>query len=236
MNLIETKNIFLKEGDKEILKDISLNIAQDDFISIIGPNGAGKTTLLKIILGITKADKGVVNKKKNLRIGYVPQKINIDHSLPVNVKYFLMLCAKINKTELQKIVSETKIEMLLDKNIYDLSGGEMQRILLAKALINNPEILILDEPAQNLDLNGQIEFYKLLQEIYKEKKIAILMVSHDLHMIMSATKKVVCLYKHICCQGEPEAVSKNPEFISIFGKDMSKLISVYNHFHDHEHG
>jgi zinc transport system ATP-binding protein len=156
--------------------------------------------------------------------------------MPISVEYFLRLFQEIDDKYLQEIISKINISKLLSKKIDVLSGGEMQRVLLAKALLNQPDLLILDEPAQNLDITGQLKFYELLNEIYKSQEVAILMVSHDLHMVMSSTKQVICLFHHICCLGTPEDITKNPEFISIFGNDMSKLISIYNHYHNHKHG
>ncbi len=234
--LIKTHNISYKIDKKEILQNISIEIKKEDFITIIGPNGAGKTTLLKILLGIIKPTSGTIEVKKNLKIGYVPQKIHLDHAIPISSDYFLKLNKDFSKDRLKEVIKETNIEAILDKQISKLSGGETQRLLLANALIRNPQILILDEPDQNLDISGQLQFYELLNKIYEEREIAILMVSHDLHLVMSSTKQVICLFHHICCSGKPSVISKTPEFANVFGKDMSKLVSVYNHFHSHNHG
>lgn len=233
--LVAIKNIYFNASNKVILKDVSFDIARGDFITIVGPNGAGKTSLLKILLGNLKATKGQIIKAESVKFGYVPQKLVIDKTIPISVEYFLKLDEKVNDLLLRKVCEDTKIETLLQKQMHVLSGGEMQRVLLAKALLNKPDLLILDEPAQNLDISGQLRFYELLAEIYKKQNIAILMVSHDLHMVMSSTKQVICLFNHICCLGEPEKITKNPEFISIFGNDMAKLISIYNHYHNHKH-
>lgn len=234
--LIKTDKISFKIAKKEILQDISLEIKEGDFITIIGPNGAGKTTLLKILLGIKKPTSGDLEVKKGLKIGYVPQKIHLKSSIPLSAKYFLKLNKHFDKKRFQEVIQETNITKIIDKQIHDLSGGEIQRLLLANALIKDPEILILDEPDQNLDISGQLQFFELLNKIYEKRKIAILMVSHDLHLVMSSTKQVICLFHHICCSGQPNVISKTPEFTSIFGKDMSKLMSVYNHYHSHDHG
>ena len=154
--------------------------------------------------------------------------------MPISVKRFLML-KKFTIEELESISEETNISNVLSKNLANLSGGELQRVLLARSLLGNPELLILDEPAQNLDIKNQLNFYNLLNQIYQRRDISILMVSHDLHMVMASTKQVICLYHHICCSGEPQAVAKDPEFISLFGNDMAKMMSVYQHTHDHSH-
>ena len=237
-NLISLKNLSLKENynNKCILDDISFNISEQDFITIIGPNGAGKTSLLKIILGIKKQTKGVLKKSDNLKIGYLPQKINLENIIPINVEYFLNLNQSLTSDILEKNVNLTNIAHLLNHKLYELSGGELQKILLCKALLNQPNLLILDEPDQNLDISGQIEFYELINKIYQTNKTAILMVSHNLHMVMSSSKQVICLYHHICCKGKPEKIVNDPEFISLFGKNMNKILSIYNHSHNHKHG
>lgn len=233
--LITAKNINLTLDKKHILNNVSLEVKKNDFITIIGPNGAGKSMLLKCLMGLVKINNGVVEKKENLKIGYVPQTIERIQSMPLSVLGFLKLRKKFSDVELNEIAGEVGILEILNKQFYNLSGGEMQRVLLARALLGSPEILILDEPAQNLDLSGQLSFYKLLENIYQKRQIAILMVSHDLHFVMASSKQVICLFHHICCAGEPHAITKDPEFISMFGNDMTKMMAVYNHSHDHVH-
>jgi len=233
--LLELKNIELTKGRQNILRDISFDVKKNDFITIIGPNGAGKTSLVKVILGILKKTSGEINKNDNLKIGYVPQLFHVQKSMPMSVIYFLKLNLEYNQEFLQKITYNLKIDHLIERQLTDLSGGEMQKVLLARALMSKPNLLVLDEAAQNLDISSQIEFYELIKEIYNENKISILMISHDLHMVMSSTKKVICLFKHICCQGEPKEITKDPKFISIFGDNMGKLFSIYNHYQNH-HG
>lgn len=235
-NLISLENINLNFADQNILKNINLEIRKGDFITIIGPNGAGKSSLIKIIIGSVKNDYGKIVRNKNLKIGYVPQKIDINQTIPINAKYFLQLNQKIKPKLFDKILRDLKIENFLETQLNNLSGGQRQKILLAKALLSEPNLLILDEPAQNLDISGQLEFYNYIKNLHQEQKISILMISHDLHIVMSSTKKVICLNRHICCQGEPKIIAKNPDFKEIFGNDMNKLISIYNHYHDHHHG
>lgn len=233
--LIKANNITITRQAQTILKDVCLQINEQDFITIIGPNGAGKSMLLKCLMGFYKPDSGEISIKKNLRIGYVAQRLNANQTLPLTVKYFLKLHKKISDLELEKIAQETAITKILEKQLYVLSGGELQRVLLARALINDPEVLILDEPAQNLDISGQLAFYKLLKEVYDRRKVAILMVSHDLHLVMASTKQVICLFHHICCVGTPQVIARDPEFIALFGNDMAKMMAVYNHHHNHVH-
>ena len=234
-SLIQAKDLEVNRQGKDILQNVSIDIKKKDFITIIGPNGAGKSVLLECLMGTFRPDKGEIVKKNNLSIGYIPQNFNPDNSMPISVKRFLMLKKKFTIEELQSISEETNISNVLSKNLANLSGGELQRVLLARSLLGNPELLILDEPAQNLDIKNQLNFYNLLNQIYQRRDISILMVSHDLHMVMASTKQVICLYHHICCSGEPQAVAKDPEFISLFGNDMAKMMSVYQHTHDHSH-
>jgi zinc transport system ATP-binding protein len=186
-------------------------------------------------LKLDKPDAGRVTHLSGLKVGYVPQRITIDPSLPISVRRFLTLNNSEKESDIATLAEETEITPLLDTPLSALSGGEMQRVLLTRALTSDPELLILDEPAQNLDVNGQLQFYTLIEEIYERRKLSILMVSHDLHLVMSSTRKVVCLYHHICCSGAPESVARDPEFISIFGNDMAKLMAVYPHTHSHDH-
>ncbi len=233
--LIKADSLSVIRQGNAILNDISLEIKQHDFITIIGPNGAGKSMLLKCLLGFFPPDKGKITHKPDLKMGYVPQRIFADHTMPITVKRFLKLAKKVREADILEIAQETNTEPLLDKMLHILSGGEMQRVLLARALLGGADILVLDEPAQNLDVSGQLVFYRLLERIYEKRNLAILMVSHDLHMVMASTKKVVCLYKHICCSGEPHMVTKDPEFISLFGSDMAQMMAVYQHSHNHMH-
>ena len=233
--LIQAKDLCVKRHNKNILENVFVNVKKNDFITIIGPNGAGKSVLLECLMGSFVPDSGEIIKKNNLSVGYIPQNFNPESSMPISVKRFLTLKKKFTPQELTNIASETNISEILEKNLSDLSGGELQKVLLARSLLDEPELLILDEPAQNLDIKNQLNFYNLLNSIYKNRELSILMVSHDLHMVMSSTKQVICLYHHICCSGEPQTVAKDPEFISLFGNDMAKMMSVYQHTHNHSH-
>ena len=227
--LISASNVSVIKHHKSILKNIDIQINKNDFITIIGPNGAGKTMLLKCLMGFYKPNFGEIQKKDKLKIGYMPQSINIINTMPMMVKNFITVRKKYDDISFKQVISEVDISQLVNKQLSVLSGGEMQRVLLARSLLNNPDLLVLDEPAQNLDISGQLSFYKLIQEIYSKRKISILMVSHDLHLVMVSTKKVLCLSNHICCSGKPQQVAKDPEFISMFGKDMANMMAVYQH-------
>ena len=227
--LISAKNVSVFKNQKSILKNIDIDINKNDFITIIGPNGAGKTMLLKCLMGFYKPNFGEIQKKNKLKIGYMPQSINVINTMPMTVKNFITVRKKFDDISFKQVISEVNINYLINKQLSVLSGGEMQRVLLARSLLNNPDLLILDEPAQNLDISGQLSFYKLIQEIYSKRALSILMVSHDLHLVMVSTKKVLCLSNHICCSGKPQQVAQDPEFISMFGKDMANMMAVYQH-------
>jgi zinc transport system ATP-binding protein len=233
--LISAKNDSVLKNQKSILENIDIQINKKDFITIIGPNGAGKTMLLKCLMGFYKPTSGMIERKEKLKIGYMPQSINVINTMPMTVKGFITVKKKYDDVSLHKVITEVNLGEIVNKQLSVLSGGEMQRVLLARSLLNNPDLLILDEPAQNLDISGQLNFYKLIQEIYSKRDISILMISHDLHLVMVSTKKVLCLYKHICCSGAPQQIAKDPEFLSMFGKDMANMMSIYQHSHDHDH-
>lgn len=217
------------EKDKNlILSKINLAIEEEQIATIIGPNGAGKTTILKLIIGSIKPSQGVINRYKNLKIGYVPQKLNLSSFLPIKVREFLTL-NKLNIND--EIINLTKITKLLAHDFCNLSGGELQRVLLARSLAIKPNLLILDEPDQNLDLLGQNEFCDLIEKIQQKYNIATLIVSHNLNMVMARTAKVYCVNKHICCEGKPEKIKNDPRFIEIFGDK----IAIYQHKHNHKH-
>ena len=234
--LISAKNISLNfSNQNKILDNIEININEKEIVTLIGPNGGGKTTLLRILLGFIKPTTGKVNRVKNLKIGYIPQKINIEPILPLTVKRFLTVSNSININsydDLRPFINELNISNLLNVQIHNLSGGQMQKVLLIRALLSNPKLLVMDEPEQGLDINGQIELYEILSKIRIEKECAILMVSHDLHMVMASTDRVICLNNHICCQGSPQIVSNDIRYINLFGRKNKKNIAFYSHNHN----
>jgi zinc transport system ATP-binding protein len=234
ISLIKVDNLGINLNDKLILKNINFEIFTKQIITIIGPNGAGKSTLLKAILGFIKPSFGQIISNPNLKIGYMPQKIFFPEQIPITVIKFLTLNNKFCIKSRIQLNPELNIEHLLYKSIHTLSGGELQRVLLAKALLNQPNLLILDEPTKSIDVNGQAEFYKLCSNIQEKLNCAILMASHDLHIVMSNINSVICLNKHICCHGLPETVSQHKEFIKLFGANVNKL-AFYTHHHDHQH-
>lgn len=233
--LVTASGLSVRQGGRQVLRDVSMQIGVRDFITVIGPNGAGKSTLLKCLLGSQRLDGGSIRRRDGLRVSYVPQRFAPDHVMPITVRRFMRLRKGGDDAAIAKAAQETGVSEVMDRMLFALSGGELQRVLLARSLLDEPELLVLDEPAQNLDISGQIAFYRLLDEIYRNRELSILMVSHDLHMVMSSTKQVICLFHHVCCSGEPHAVAKDPEFIALFGKDMANMVAVYQHHHSHGH-
>ena len=233
--LIIADNISVMRRGVDILRDVSLSVARHDFLTIVGPNGAGKTTLLKCLIGLIAPDCGTVRRTADLTVGYVPQRLSADDTLPISAGDFLTLCRRADSDAIMQAVEETAAAAVLHKPIHALSGGELQRVLMARALLDSPDLLVLDEPTQNLDSSAQLGFYELLERLYERRKIGILMVSHDLHLVMASTRRVVCLYHHICCSGEPRALAQDPEFINLLGNDMARMTAIYQHVHDHRH-
>ena len=234
-NLLKADKLSVVRGGRQVVQEVSLSIEEHDFITIIGPNGAGKSLLLKCLLGLFKPDGGSISRRAGLVVGYMPQSVAPEPTLPITVARFLRLRKRVGAERLREVAELCQVGALLPQQLTALSGGEMQRVLLARALLRQPDLLVLDEPAQNLDVSGQLAFYKLLDDLYSSSKLSIVMVSHDLHMVMASTRHVICLYHHVCCSGEPQVVTQTPEFVSLFGQDMAKMMAVYNHEHHHAH-
>ncbi|WP_343187950.1 ATP-binding cassette domain-containing protein [Buchnera aphidicola (Periphyllus koelreuteriae)] len=235
MKLIILKNIFLKKNNKTILKNISLCIEKNKILTLIGPNGAGKSTLIKIILKLKKQSSGKIIYFKKHRIGYVPQNVDLNIPFRMTVYKFMIMSNLYKKNIIISNLKKVGAEKLKNKYLNNLSAGEIQKVLLARALLNNPNFLVLDEPTQGMDLLGQIKLYKLIYKIKLKLKCSILIVSHDLNFVMNQTDKVICLNKHICCSGTPKLISKNKNFIKMFGSIKIKKFAFYNHNHNHEH-
>lgn len=234
-NLLTLDNVNYRTKDKTILKDVSFSLERDKILTLLGPNGAGKSTLVKIVLGLLKPTSGQVKFNGKTRIGFVPQKIHPEKSIPMTVTGFLNLSPGANKLKIKELLARFEIDYLTNQSIHQLSGGEMQRVLLVRALLNNPDLLVLDEPMQGVDVTGQIELYKMLKDIRTQLNCGILLVSHDLHLVMAQTDYVLCLNQHICCHGSPEMVSTHPEYLSMFGLQGAEHLAVYKHTHDHCH-
>ncbi len=234
--LISVANLNFRIGETTILDNVDLDISAGEILTLIGPNGAGKTTLVRMLLGLLKPDSGEIRRNGDLSVGYLPQAFEVDPSLPLTVRRLLCLTQKPSSEQMEAHLDEVGAGNLLDQPVQSLSGGERQRVLLARALLRDPELLVLDEPIQNVDVNGQGELYRLIAKIRDDRGCGVILISHDLHLVMAFTDRVVCLNRHICCTGHPEAVSKNPEYLALFGKQAAESLAVYRHRYDHVHG
>ena len=232
--LVKLDNVGISINDKWLVKGVSLQVEKNKIVTLIGPNGSGKSTTAKIALGIYKKIQGKVEKYTN-KVGYVPQKISIDWTLPLRVKDFMTLTESLDNETITEALSLTGVIHLKEKNLSDLSGGEFQRVLLARAISKKPELLVLDEPVQGVDFTGEIALYELIKKICDELNCGILLISHDLHTVMTATDHVVCLNGHVCCSGSPIDVAKNNEYKALFGEQASQILTRYEHRHDHIH-
>ena len=232
--LLKLENAGFSKNNKWLVKGVSLEVRQGEIVTLIGPNGSGKTTTAKIALGIYKEIEGKVNKFTN-KIGYVPQKISIDWTLPIRVIDFMSLTEEPTDEQINIALNITGVQHLKNKSLGNLSGGEFQRVLIARAIAKQPEFLVLDEPVQGVDFKGEIALYELIKKISDELNCGILLISHDLHVVMSATDFVVCLNGHVCCSGTPQVVAKNDEYQELFGDRASTILSIYEHKHDHTH-
>ena len=232
--LVQLENVGVFQNNKWLVEDVSLNVEKGKIVTLIGPNGSGKTTTAKIALGIHKNIKGKV-KKFTDKIGYVPQKISIDWTLPIRVTDFMQLTHNLNENEFENALNLTGVKNLKNNDLRNLSGGEFQRVLIARAISKKPDLLVLDEPVQGVDFKGEIALYELIKKISDKINCGILLISHDLHVVMTATDYVVCLNGHVCCSGSPTAVANNKEYQKLFGDRASTILSVYEHSHDHTH-
>ena len=227
--LIELENV----SYRSVLREIDLKINPQQILTVIGPNGAGKTTLLKIILRLIKAQTGKVTHQPHLKIGYMPQKILIDKTLPLNVEYFLKLSPQ--KSDLDQVLDIVGLKKIRHRSLHVLSGGELQRVLLGRAIMGSPDLLVLDEPVQGIDIAGQADVYHLIQSLRHRLKCGVLLVSHDLHFVHAASDHVICLNQHICCQGHPEIIKNDPAYGRLFGPKILDDLAPYHHHHDHDH-
>ena len=235
--LIEVQSLNVKYGNKKVLEDINLSVSSSEIVTIEGPNGSGKTTLFKAIIGSASIASGKIIMSPSLKVGYVPQVFNVDRSLPMTAERFLSLVNNRNDRGLLRAQQILGSENYLSKQISSLSGGQLQRVLLARALLNDPDILLLDEATRGLDQPGSAAFYKKIEEVRESSGCAVLMISHDLHVVMSASNRVICLNGHICCQGEPQTVASSPEYRDLFGSNVDGTFALYQHNHkDNQNG
>ena len=235
MRLIAAEGLAVRMGGTEVLHDVSLTLERGEIVTIVGPNGSGKSTLLRVLIGALRPTRGRITRAAGLRIGYVPQKLHIDPTLPMSVARFLNLPRRRPAAALRAALEEAGLPDLRDRQMADLSGGQFQRVLLARALLERPDLLILDEATQGLDQPGSAAFYRRIEEVRHETGCAVLMVSHELHVVMSASDRVICLNGHVCCEGHPEIVAQAEEYRALFGTGTHGALALYRHEHSHSH-
>ena len=233
--LVEARNVTLRAGGREILDHVDLWVCRGEIVTLIGLNGAGKSTLVRVLLGLTAPDEGEVRRLPGLKIGYSPQHLERDPSLPLSVRRFLNLDARHQEAALKQVLKDVGAAEILDTPLSDISGGELHRVLLARSLLRHPDLLVLDEPLAGVDVTSQSELYRVIGDIRDRYHCGVLLVSHDLHVVMAATDRVVCLNHHVCCTGNPHAITSHPQFVSLFGKQVADMMAVYAHSHDHAH-
>ena len=233
--LISARGILLSRGGRTLLQDVDIDVAPGEIVTLIGPNGAGKTTLVRVLLGILLPNRGEVKRKAGLSVGYVPQRLEVDRSIPLTVARFVALGRRASAAEIERALAEVGAQALLERQLTELSGGELQRVVLARALVRSPELLVLDEPVRGVDYAGEAELYTLIGRLRSERGFGVLLVSHDLHIVMAQSDRVICLNHHVCCSGVPHSVAQHPEYARLFGPQASRAIGLYQHQHDHSH-
>jgi zinc transport system ATP-binding protein len=233
--LIDVRDVSLRLGATDVLQHVDLTLRAGEIVTLIGPNGAGKTSLLRVALGLTKPTSGTVRRRRGTTFGYVPQRFAVDPTLPLTVGRFLSLPRRRSRAQVTNALTEVGVPEAIDRELPTLSGGEFQRVMLARALLRRPDVLVLDEPLQGVDVTGQVALFELIAQLRRTHGFAVLMVSHDLHLVMRQTDHVLCLNHHVCCRGEPESVSRHPDYQRLFGTEAARALAVYAHAHDHEH-
>ncbi len=235
MSLISVEHLSVSYGAHRALHDVSLVVEPNEIVTVVGPNGSGKTSLLRAIVGAIPDAQGSVVKKPGLRIGYVPQRLHVDPTLPITVARFLSLPRGANMTAANAALERVGVPDIASRQMSQLSGGQLQRVLLARALANSPDLLLLDEPTQGLDQPASAAFYHLIEDVRRETACSVLMISHELHVVMATSDRVICLNGHVCCQGTPDIVSSAPEYRALFGSGTGGALALYRHEHDHIH-
>lgn len=233
--LIEAQDVSVALGGHEVLSHVTMGLTEGEIVTILGPNGSGKSTLIRALLGLVTVTGGQVRRKPGLRLGYVPQKLALDPTLPLTVRRFLSLPARVSDDAACAALDRVGMDGAEPLPVSGLSGGQLQRVMLARALLAEPQLLVLDEPTQGLDQPGEAAFYRLIEEVRRETGAGVLMVSHDLHVVMAASDRVICLNHHICCEGAPRVVSAAPEYRALFGLGTQGALALYQHDHDHSH-
>jgi zinc transport system ATP-binding protein len=233
--LLSARGVGITRDGRAILDGVDLDVRAAEIVTLIGPNGAGKTTLVRVLLGLAEPDRGEVRRKPALAIGYAPQRFDLDFAIPLTVNRFLALGRAYGAEHTKAVLEEVGASRVGDRQLTELSGGELQRVVLARALLRNPELLVLDEPVRGVDYLGEAELYTLIGRLRSQRGLGILLVSHDLHVVMAQSDRVVCLNRHVCCSGVPQAVAQHPEYVRLFGASAARAFAVYSHHHDHRH-
>ena len=233
--LISARGLVYRRNGRTLIDHVDLDVMPGEIITLIGPNGAGKTTLVKLMLGIDRPDSGEIVRPQSTVIGYVPQSFNVDRAIPMTVRRFLTLGGAASQTSIDGVLADTGAQRVADQQLWQLSGGELQRVLIARALLRDPNFLVLDEPASGVDYAGEADLYDLIARLSEQRRLGVLLISHDLHVVMAKSDRVVCLNGHVCCSGKPETVSQHPEYVRLFGPAVASSFGVYTHHHDHAH-
>lgn len=235
LSLIAARDLRFRRKGRDILTGVDLDVAPGEIVTLIGPNGAGKTSLVKLILGVERPDGGTISRRFDLSVGYVPQRFEADRAIPMTVARFLAFGIGASRTAVASVLSDVGAGHTERQQLVELSGGETQRVLLARALLRNPNLLVLDEPARGVDYAGEAELYRLIGKLRDERNIGVLLVSHDLTVVMAKSDRVICINRHVCCEGVPEAVAKHSEYVRLFGPNAAGALGIYQHHHDHTH-
>jgi zinc transport system ATP-binding protein len=233
--LIRARSLWLARGGRAILQGIDIDIREREIVTLIGPNGAGKTTLVRTLLGLEAPDRGEIMRRTGLVIGYAPQRMEVDRAIPLDVARFVGLAGRPTRDEIERALADVGASQLIERQLSELSGGELQRVVLARALVRSPNLLVLDEPVRGVDYAGEAELYTLIGRLRSEAGFGVLLVSHDLHVVMAQSDRVICLNRHVCCSGVPESVALHPEYARLFGPQAARAFGLYTHSHDHRH-
>ena len=233
--LVSARNLVLSRGGRPVLDGIDIDIAPNEIVTVIGPNGAGKTTLVRALLGLEPIDGGTIRRKPGLVTGYAPQRFDVDRAVPLTVSRFISLARRCSPGEIADVLRDVGAGSLAQRQLSELSGGELQRVVLARALIRSPDLLVLDEPVRGVDYAGEAELYTLIGRLRTERGLGVLLVSHDLHVVMAQSDRVICLNRHVCCSGMPQSVAQHPEYARLFGPQAARAFGLYHHQHDHRH-
>jgi len=233
--LVELLNVGIKRESRWLVRGVSFTVDKGEIVTLIGPNGSGKSTTAKLLLGVLEANEGTINRRKDLVVSYLPQSLSIDWTLPIRVDHFMKMTGKVSDDNVRSALTSTGAEHLIKEELRVLSGGEFQRVMIARAISRKPDLIVLDEPVQGVDFSGLVELYQLIESLRDELNCGIVLISHDLHIVMAASDNVICLNGHVCCSGTPKSVSESEEYLALFGRQVEPGLALYKHKHDHTH-